>query len=377
MRNPFKIERHGGSNPYVWYGMRFGNWFRLLADGRFDITLNCVPRILAVSLVAPLNSALYHVSQLAYGRRIEETEVKPPIFIIGHWRTGTTLLHELLDCDPRFDSPTTYQCMFPESFLLTDKLVSRISSGAIEMTRSFDNMILGPDYPQEEEFGILNSGMGTPYQTLAFPRHGPTGLDYIDVEALPEQKREPWEQAYMRLVKRFQFRHDRPLVLKSPVHGGRIRTLLKLFPDARFIYTARDPFDVYVSHKRMLKILMANQGLHNPIPTKDDWPRDYLLDTFDTLFETYERDRGLIPAGRLAELRYEDLVADPRQALRSLYETLDLGPLGPAEPAIEAYLDKRRDYQRNVNRLDPAERDLVERRWGRYRKRFGYTVPVE
>lgn len=48
----------------------------------------------------------------------------------------------------------------------------------------------------------------------------------------------------------------------------------------------------------------------------------------------------------------------------------------PAEPGVTAYLEKRRDYRRNVNRVDEGERDLVGRRWARYRERFGYGVPV-
>jgi hypothetical protein len=300
----------------------------------------------------------------------------PPIFIIGHWRTGTTLLHELLDCDPRLASPTTFQCMFPDSFLMTETMVSRLTKGAPSKTRSFDNMMLGPDLPQEEEFGLLNSGVGTPYVTLAFPRHEAAGMDYIDLEGLSAAERQRWEEAYLRLVRRFQFGRDRPLVLKSPVHAARIRTLLKLFPDARFIYTARDPLDIWASHARMLKSHASNQGLHNPIPADDGWLRAYMLDMFDRLYEAYDRDRALIPSGHLAELRYEDLVADPKSALRRLYRTLDLGPFEPAESGITAYLEKRRDYQRNVNRVDQEERDLVGRRWARYRERFGYGVAV-
>ncbi|MCB1496736.1 MAG: sulfotransferase, partial [Bauldia sp.] len=166
VKNPFRIERFGGSSSYVWYGMRFGTWARLLASGGFDITLNCLPRILGVTLATPLNSALHRASQLAHGGRIRETRVQPPVFIIGHWRTGTTLLHELLDCDPRFAAPTTFQCMFPESFLMTQRLVRPWIKRLLPATRPFDNMSFGPDRPQEDEFALLNTGMRTPYRTL-------------------------------------------------------------------------------------------------------------------------------------------------------------------------------------------------------------------
>ncbi len=314
VKNPFRIQRHGGVSPYVWYGMRFGTWANLLASGHFDVTLNCVPRILAVSALTPVNSALGLVSEAIYGRRVAETEIAPPVFIIGHWRTGTTLLHELLDCDPRLVAPTTFQCMFPSTFRLTQGLVDRVTRGRLPATRPFDNMSFGPDRPQEDEFALLNSGAGSPYVTLAFPRHGPAGTRFIDLDELTAAEHARWEETYVTLLRRYQYGHDRRLVLKSPFHAARIPTLLKLFPDARFVFTARNPMDVFVSHARTLKVLASNQGLHNPIPDDDEWVRGYVLDMFERLFETYERDRTLIPAGRLVELRYEDLVADPAGA---------------------------------------------------------------
>ena len=138
----------------------------------------------------------------------------------------------------------------------------------------------------------------------------------------------------------------------------------------------RDPFDVFVSHVRTVKVLAANQGLHNPIPDDDGWVKDYVLDVFETLFETYQRDRRLIPQGQLVELRYEDLIDDPLAHIGRAYETLGLGPLGPAEPGIRASLEARQGYRRNVNRLDPEDRSRVGDRFDRYRARFGYLETV-
>lgn len=372
--NPFRIERVGGASPYVWYGMRFGTWAKLLASGRFDVTLNCLPRILAVTAVTPLNSVLHQVSQAVYGRRIRETAVTPPVFIIGHWRTGTTLMQELLDCDPRLAAPNTYQCMFPSSFLLTQGLVGRWTRNMLPATRPFDNMTFGPDRPQEEEFALLNSGARTPYATLAFPRHGPANMGYIDFADLSDADRDAWERSYLTLIKRYQFSIDKRLVLKSPYHAARIPTLLKLFPDARFVFTARDPYEIFASHVRTLKVLASNQGLHNPIPADDEWLNAYVLDVFEQLFQTYERDRSLIPAKRLVEMRFEDLVADPLARLRDIYGQLELGDFAPAEPGITAYFDERKGYRRNDNRLKPVDVDLVGERSRPYRERFGYAT---
>lgn len=376
MKNPFRIERVGGTTPYIWNGMTFGVWLRLLASGRFDVTFNCLPRILGVTALTPLNSGLSALSRAIYGKRIEGTEVIPPVFVIGHWRTGTTLLHELLACDPRLVAPDTYQCMFPNTYLVTQRFVGPLTRAISPKKRPFDDMAFGPERPSEDEFALLNSGLGTPYTSLAFPRHGPAGLRYLGLADLTPEEARQWEAGYLRLLKGYQLGHDRRLVLKSPFHAARIPTLLKLFPDARFIYTARDPFDIYASYARTLKVLCSSQGLHNPIPAEEEWLRDYVFDVFDRIFEAYERDRGLIPPGRLIESRYEDLVADPKGTLRKMYREIDLGPFEPAEPAVTASLEERRGYRRNVNRVDSADRDLIVRRWAGYLERFGYDATV-
>ena len=60
-------------------------------------------------VVCLIHSILGAIQKLVYGRRIRRTTLRPPIFILGHWRTGTTLLHELLSLDPRHGYPTSYQ----------------------------------------------------------------------------------------------------------------------------------------------------------------------------------------------------------------------------------------------------------------------------
>ena len=84
--------------PRIWEGMCFSPWVRLLAKNRFRITPTRIPIVLSVGGAGLLaNSPLWGIQQLLLGRKIKRTEIKEaPIFVLGHWRTGTTLLHELL-----------------------------------------------------------------------------------------------------------------------------------------------------------------------------------------------------------------------------------------------------------------------------------------
>ena len=371
--NPFKVQRTGGGLAYVWHGMRFGTWMRLLARGNFGVTVNCLPRMASVFLMTPLVSISAWLSQALYGRRVAATDVTAPVFILGHWRTGTTLLHELIACDRALGYPTTYQCFFPNSFLVSGGAFNRLYGWFMPETRPFDDVTVGLDRPQEEEFGLVNMGVGSPYEAFAFPRHGPADPRYLDLDGLSKGERSKWEAAYVTLLKRLQFVSPKPLVLKSPANTARVRTLVKLFPDARFIHIARNPFEVYPSTIHMLNALASVQGLHNP-PQIDQWSGEYALSTFERMFAAYERDKDLIGKDRLVEIRYEELVADPKRVVAGLYSALDLGDFAAVEADIEAYLDKRRDFRPNEYALADAERSAIVARWRPYFDRFGYSV---
>ncbi|KAB2876490.1 MAG: sulfotransferase [Bauldia sp.] len=370
--NPFRIERSGGPAPYVWHGMRFGAWLRLMAAGDFDVTFNCLPRILSVTAVTPLNSLCHFASQALYGRRIAETRVQPPVFILGHWRTGTTLTHELLSADPRFGYPTTFQCMFPSSFMLMERILGR-SRLFVPKTRPTDNMSFGFDSPQEEEFALANLGLGTIYRSLAFPTLAERNLRYLDLSGLSADERKGWEDGFAWFIKQLQFVHGKRLVLKSPLHTARVATLLKLYPEARFVHLARNPYEVFPSTLSTWKAMCSGQGLRNPLPADDGWLRDGVFDYFDRLYAAYERDRDLVPAGNLVEIRYEDLVSDTKAVLRGVYDRLDLGDFDEAEPGIDAYLTDRKGYRRNVHELGADERAMIRKRWRWYFERHGYA----
>ena len=155
--------------------------------------------------------------------------------------------------------------------------------------------------------------------------------------------------------------------MKSPANAARLKLLTKLFPDARFIYLARNPLDVFPSTVKLWRALYSTQGLHNP-PYLDSWLDDYVLDMFVRLTEAYEADRHLIPNGRLIELRYEDLVKDPIAAMRDIYARLGIGDFTRAEGPMRAYLEAQAEHRISEYELPPElKRKIIERLWPLYR----------
>ena len=89
-------------------------WLRLLARNRFAVDFRLWPVAMVITGLSVVNTVLALVQSIVFGRKIARTEIRePPIFVIGHWRCGTTLLHRLLVRDERFAFPTTYDCFAP------------------------------------------------------------------------------------------------------------------------------------------------------------------------------------------------------------------------------------------------------------------------
>src|SRR6202043_3561987 len=128
-------------------------WMKLLVRNRFAVSMRYWYIAFVITFISFFHTVLRLLQDAIFGRAIRKTQLKgPPIFILGHWRTGTTLLHDLMICDERFGYPTTYECVNPCHFLLTERFLPRLFKWMMPASRPMDNMKLGFDRPQEDEF---------------------------------------------------------------------------------------------------------------------------------------------------------------------------------------------------------------------------------
>jgi hypothetical protein len=359
--------------PRFWNGMDFSTWMRLLVRNRFAISPSRWPLAASITVSSALNSFANVFGRLIYSHRVRQTELaEPPLFVIGHWRSGTTLLHELLMLDRRHTCPNTYQCFDPVHFLWTEWFVPTLIRWTLPKTRPMDDVKAGWDRPQEDEFALANLGVPSPYLVWAFPNHGPVADEYLDLRTLPAAEREAWKRTWREFVQRIALARNGRIVLKSPTHTARVRTILEVFSDARFVHIVRDPLVLFPSTLRLWKSLSEVQGLQVP-RDNSSWLERQVLDTFVRMYERFEQDRELVPRGHLVDVRYEDLVADPVGRMREIYRELELGDFAAVEPLLMRYAIKTRDYRTNQYSLPPDVADRVRGRWAPYFQRYGYN----
>ncbi|MEE2705852.1 MAG: sulfotransferase [Planctomycetota bacterium] len=369
-------------NKYPWYrarfwdGMRTRTFWSLLRRHRFAVSCSRLYLPLLTIFVTPFHSLCHRWQELRWRRRVEAAPpMQSPLFIIGHWRSGTTLLHELLALDQRHTYPTNYDCFSPANFLSTRWFNTRCFKFLVPDRRPMDNVSLGWDRPQEDEFGLLNLGIPSIYETAAFPNQGPVNEAYLDFVDLPPADLDRWKAGLLWFLRRLHFRDPRRFILKSPPHLGRVATLLKMFPDAKFVHIVRDPFAVFASSLRLWRSLFATQAMQ--VPNHCDWLEDFVLDTFDRLYDAYHSQRELLKPDQIAEVRYEELVTDPIGRLRTIYENLELSGFEELRPLVEEYVAEHSDYQPNRHHLDETTRAKVADRWDWYLREYGYPEPSQ
>jgi hypothetical protein len=343
---------------------------RLLFRNRFAVHPSCWYIAVIVTFVSFCHTLGRFLQEALLGRTARRTVIhRPPLFIIGHWRTGTTLLHEFLILDERHAYPTTYECLDPNHFLLTEDLFSRWFRFLIPSRRPMDNMRAGFDRPQEDEFALCMMGQPSPYLTIAFPNHPPQYQEFFDLEDVSPRALRRWKRAFKTFLKQVTYRKPKRLILKSPPHTCRIPVLEKLFPGALFVHIVRDPYVVFPSTVNLWKTLYRTHGLQKPTFAGLE---EQVFAAFTHMYDRLEQTRHLVDPARFHELRYEDLVRDPVGQMRALYERLDLGGFEAFLPRLEQYLATIKGYETNRYELTPSERALVTRQWGKIIQRYGY-----
>ena len=326
-------------------GSTIPNLFRILKNGRFRLSYLGFLKVLTLLLVLLFFVPLTILDALFYHRKVKKVKLNnEPIFIIGHARSGTTYMHNLITRDEQFIYSSTYQCLMPNSFLSGGKGLEKLLSALIPNKRPMDNVLMGADLPQEDEFGVNAISGYSYFQALCFPKS--TKKFFNEYALLNTGQAENWKRIYYFFLQKISFHNPQAqIVSKNPINTVRISVLLEMFPKAKFIYMARDKEEVLNSSFNLYNTLSGMYSFHN---ISEEELIYNMLWVYDKTIETYNAQKHLIPSENLIEVNYADLISDPHTHVKKIYEELGLSDFHNQQESLNQYIELQKSFQVNT-----------------------------
>ena len=356
----------------------FPNWIRLLKKNKPSVAKEKIPQAALITLTTALFYPFALIEKAIWSKRIAAHKVEnDPIFIVGHLRSGTTFVQNILSKDPNLAWTDPVSTISNSNCLLLKDLLTFAQRGPLKNARPMDNLDYAIDLPVEETFGLAGISTRSIIHAVAFPNHFPDYIPYVFTDDLSEEEREGFIRDYTALIRKISYiKKGKRLVLKSPDNSGHIRLLMELYPNARFINIYRDPYRTLVSTVHMFKKQM--EGLRiSPLP--EDYDVDLLLeDNFTEIFERMYMETidlaRVIPENRFIDIRYEEFVKEPVKWLEKIYSQLELEGFDEAKEHFEAYADSQKNYVKNNLNISQRLKNKINARLGFYFEHYGYKM---
>jgi len=355
---------------YLTAGIKFDQLFRLFHRNKISYSIKNISRLIFLTQSALWSSLFSWFEYLRYSKALKNAPIPDdPIFIIGHWRTGSTLLHQLMSLDPQLTAPTLFQVAVPDSFLVSYPYYRPLFKRIISEHRPMDQVKMGMDEPQEDEYAIYRITSYSPLENLVFSKSGSYFLNH-GTPFLPSGDRlEKWKSDVKTFYKKLHFKSKKRIVSKNPFNSFRINTLREMFPMAKFIHIVRHPDDVVPSTIYMWDIVQRQNRLNIPIKTPDF---KEVVGVMDTLLTAIENDCGQISTGNYIELRFEDLEQNPVNEMKKCYNSLHLPFTREFEEKIDSFIRKTADYQKNKFSLNLQEKTYIRKKLFRHMNKHDY-----
>lgn len=318
----------------------------------------------------------FTLAECVYSRwRLNRTpEPAPPLFLLGHWRSGTTHLYNILSKSPELGYVPPLATGLPWDMLLLARAIRPLLERMLPKERYIDRIPVLPDSPQEDEAAMANMQPTSLYHGLYFPRRFTELVNNgVFFDGCSEKQIELWRKRFKLFVRKVSIlQNGRRLVIKNPVYTARVGELVSMWPAAQFIHIHRNPYEVYVSMRNFYVKLFRELALQ---PYDESEIEEVVLSVYPKMMSRLDADAAELGEDRFIELRYDDLAASPIELVRTVTERFNLGDFDKALPYYQRYLDSIRGYQKNKYELDDAAAGRVAERWGPWIERWGYSRP--
>ncbi len=299
--------------------------------------------------------------------------IPPPIFIVGHWRSGTTHLYNIMS-KGGFGFVEPLAAGMPWDLLGLVKLTRPLLERKLPADRFIDNIPVTPDSPQEDEVAIANMTRVSFYHALYFPRSFESHFNRgVFLDGCSKADIEEWKTAFVHFLTKVWLQQGRrPLLIKNPVYTARMAMVREMFPQAKFIHVYRNPYEVLRSMQNFYEKLLRQFALQE----YDALPIDQvILKTYSRMMTRLIEDAEQLPSDAFIEIRYERLEQQPLAEIERIYQAFGLEGFAEARPAFQSYLASVRSYKKNRYAYSQENLGLVEREWGRFVDRWQYQRP--
>ncbi|TFH36597.1 MAG: sulfotransferase [Bacteroidia bacterium] len=343
----------------VLVGSNISNIFRVINGYRID--LRYFHKLILTIIISSIFELLNLYERLICKKRIKSLKMDyPPVFVIGFWRSGTTLLHSMLCQDPHSGYLTTFQGVFPNLVLTQNRWMKALLNLGLPRERPFDAYPMDMDFPQEEEFAMMSLYHRSIYRMFYFPK------DFKDIyendlhfERLPDEQRKRWEIKYMELINKAMINTGgKRYVSKNPCNIFRIKTLINHFPDAKFIFIYRNPYTVVESLCRFVNEVLPGSELQH---LEGGIQREQIARLYKDSLDEYMTARENIKPASLFEISYEEFKKQPVEILRGIYNQFNIEGFEEAKPRMQSYLENNHPNTRSTYLILPETYQLVNK----------------
>lgn len=331
-----------------------------------------------IHTLSRLFAPLRWIENTYYREQVSTTPIEhPPIFVLGHWRSGTTHLHNLFTQDPQFAYISNLHTATASAFFSFARFLHPLANWiSPTIRRPMDNVTMTAVTPQEEEFALCGLSPYAMYFHWLYPRSTVEYVrKYVLFEGVSPAVVSEWKRTYHYVLQQAtRYHQGKRLVLKNPPNTGRLSVLRALYPDAKFVFIHRDPYTVMQSTRKLYEVILGGFQLQDISAAEID---EIILTVYEEMMRRYLRDRADIPANQLCEVSFADLETDAMGVMASIYQQLELPGWGAAEPLVSEYLAGQAGYQKNRFADDEALIEMVNARWGFAFEAFGYEKAGE
>lgn len=354
-------------------GIRLGRFTGLVVE-HAGISARYAHQLAAIYLAGIARLPYCLVERYRVARRMGEVRFSPPpLFVVGHWRSGTTYLCNLLSRDPQFCFPTVTDALRPYEFLPNplDFITRTLLLRSLPATRPMDDVPLHPDLPQEDELALATMGAPSFFNCFYFPKTmAQTFARDVLFHNASEARLARWRNDLQYYLAKLSLLHGhRRLLIKNPAHSARLRELRAMFPGAAFIHIHRDPVDVLPSTRKLYRTMLPVVALQAYDMAAVE---RHIASSYPALMDALLDGLATIPQSLRIDIAYDDLVRAPLATVERIYEALELGGFQQARQAMQPLARPAGNLDRKLDAGDAAFGQRMADVIAFYRRRLGY-----